>query len=734
MRAPKSVTSVQGLTFEALESRFLLSADPIGVAVPDATDAADMPAALVLDAQQAIELPSISVSNATVTEGNTSNTFASFNVTLSAPSQTAVMVDFTTSDGTAQAGTDYVTVDTTLFFQPGETTRRVFVTVRGDLTAEGNETFHVTLSNPDGAVLGNAQGLGTIVDDDAAPRPSVSVGDATAVEGNDGTTNAVFNLSLSAPSTQAVTVDYFTQNASAIAGIDYVAAVGSVTFAPGETGKQIAVALIGDSLDEFDETFLVGLSGASNGTIADGQAAGTIVDDDPEAALSISDAVLTEGTGGDQLAEFVVSLSSASAKTVTVQYGTADGTALAGSDYVAAAGQITFVAGETSKRISVFVSGDDVDEADETFSVLLSDAQNGTIADGSAAGTIVDDDEAPNVAPEFVQLGQQTVEEGRELRFVVQANDADDAADTLTFTVGPLPAGASFDAATREFVWAPVDDQSTSVTFTVTDPDGAQDVLEVALVATNAPSVVDAGADQVVGLQSVNDDDCGDGRRRGHRPEAEVSIAAVFDDFGLLDTHTATIDWGDGHTSDGSVVEPTAAADGSVKGTHTYTMAGKYTVTVTVRDDDGGVRSDQVIVEVKKPVEKRNFEARADAYTLNEDTVLRVTAAQGVLANDRKPGAAMQARLVEGPEHGSLVFNADGSFVYTPSRDYHGKDSFWYEFTDQHNVSRAVEVVLTVKDVRDKPHHHHGHHHVDWQGGWKSAWSDGFRPFGKHGR
>jgi hypothetical protein len=249
--------------------------------------------------------------------------------------------------------------------------------------------------------------------------------------------------------------------------------------------------------------------------------------------------------------------------------------------------------------------------------------------------------------------------------------------------------------------------------------------------------MVDAGPDQVVGLQTTNGDDCGDHRRRGHHPEAEVSIAAVFDDFGLQDTHTATIDWGDGHTNDGSVVESTAAADGSVTGTHTYTQAGKYTVTVTVRDDDGGVRSDQLVIEVKKPVEKRNFEARADQYKLDEDTVLRVNAAQGVLANDRKPGAAIEARLVEGPEHGRLVFNADGSFVYTPERDFHGKDSFWYEFTDQQNVSRAIEVVLTVQDVRDKPHHHdhhHGHGHVDWQGGWKSNWSDGFRPFGKHGR
>jgi PKD repeat protein len=263
------------------------------------------------------------------------------------------------------------------------------------------------------------------------------------------------------------------------------------------------------------------------------------------------------------------------------------------------------------------------------------------------------------------------------------------------------------------------------VTFTVTDPHGASDTMQVALKAINAAPMVDAGADQVVGLQDVDDHD----KHDKDKPEADVSIAAVFDDLGLRDTHTARINWGDGSaTTAGKVIEPTATTDGTVTGKHTYTKAGTYTVTVTVKDDDGGVRSDTLLVTVKKPVEKKNFEANEDQYKLDEDTVLRVSVANGVLANDRTPaGATLQARVVEGPEHGRLLFQADGSFVYVPERDFHGTDSFWYEFTDGNNVSKAVEVALKVKDVKDHP----ASCHVDWDSCWKSGWDDGFLPFGK---
>ena len=154
---------------------------------------------------------------------------------------------------------------------------------------------------------------------------SLSVSDVTLIEGNAGTQNAVVTVSLSAPSTKTVTVNYSTANGTASAGSDYQAVSGKLTFAPGQTSKSILVPVIGDRLGEPNETFFVNLSGAKNATIADGQGVVTIVDDEPR--ISINDVSATEGNSGTTPFTFTVSLSAAHDEPVTVNYATADGTA-----------------------------------------------------------------------------------------------------------------------------------------------------------------------------------------------------------------------------------------------------------------------------------------------------------------------------------------------------------------------------------------------------------------------
>jgi hypothetical protein len=225
--------------------------------------------------------------------------------------------------------------------------------------------------------------------------PAISINDVTVTEGNAGTTNATFTVTLSAASTSAVTVKYDTGNGTALAGSDYQAASGTLSFAPGDTSKTIVIAVNGDTTAEADETFAVNLSNPTSATIADGQGIGTINNDDSPPTISINDVAATEGDAGTTNATFTATLSAPSALAVTVKYDTADGTALAGSDYQSGTGTLTFAPGETSKTITVVVNADTAFEPDETFFVNLSNPTNATIADGQAIGTIKNDDQPP---------------------------------------------------------------------------------------------------------------------------------------------------------------------------------------------------------------------------------------------------------------------------------------------------------------------------------------------------
>ena len=112
------------------------------------------------------------------------------------------------------------------------------------------------------------------------PNPTVSIGNATANEGNSGTTAFTFNVTLSTTSASAITVDYATANGTATSGTDYTAAAGTLTFAPGVTSQSITVNVAGDAAVEPNETFVVNLSNATNATVLTAQGTGTITNDD----------------------------------------------------------------------------------------------------------------------------------------------------------------------------------------------------------------------------------------------------------------------------------------------------------------------------------------------------------------------------------------------------------------------------------------------------------------------
>jgi hypothetical protein len=231
--------------------------------------------------------PAVNIADAVVAEGNTGVTNVMLPLSLSFPTAQPVAVQFTTANGMAMPGSDYLATTGSVFFAPGTTNASISVPVFGDTMSESNEVFFVILTVPTNALLVKTQSTVTINDDDSFP--SVSIQDAAVVEGNVGTTNALFAVSLSASSGRRITVRYTTTNGTAAAGSDYQARTGTtLTFDPGVTNQTASVSVFGDSLGENDETFVVTLSNPVNVTIARTNATGTIVNDDPLTARSKS--------------------------------------------------------------------------------------------------------------------------------------------------------------------------------------------------------------------------------------------------------------------------------------------------------------------------------------------------------------------------------------------------------------------------------------------------------------
>lgn len=239
--------------------------------------------------------PAFSVADVTVNEGHRGITEAVFDVRLERQSiYTNASVDFATVDESAVAGRDYDARHGTLTFAAGQTRRTITIIVRGDTEHEGEaETLRVVLTNAVNARIATAAAVGTITDDDGPPM--LRVAGARLLEGHRAASTMDFNVSLSRPSTRDVTLAYWTEDASAQAGSDYLAASGTVTIAVGRMSETIKVPIQGDSQPEPVETFRVLVADAVNATLATNGATGTILDDDDVPAVSVDSLKLVEG-------------------------------------------------------------------------------------------------------------------------------------------------------------------------------------------------------------------------------------------------------------------------------------------------------------------------------------------------------------------------------------------------------------------------------------------------------
>ena len=230
----------------------------------------------------------------------------------------------------------------------------------------------------------------TIVEVDVA---TVAVAGADAAE-HDAALQ--FEVTVSRASAGAVTVRYATGGSGDTAqeGQDYARTHDTLRIPAGSMADTIEVALHDDALDEADEVLTLTLSNA-NAPLAGGGATvavtGTILDDDELPRLSIHDGQAVEGAG-DGTMLFAVTMQPVSGRVVLVDYATGQGSATAEQDYTGARGTLTFAVGSTERTVAVAIVDDHEVEAEETFTVALSNPRHADVSAASATGTITSDD------------------------------------------------------------------------------------------------------------------------------------------------------------------------------------------------------------------------------------------------------------------------------------------------------------------------------------------------------
>jgi Calx-beta domain/RTX calcium-binding nonapeptide repeat (4 copies)/von Willebrand factor type A domain len=302
-----------------------------------------------------------------------------------------------TITGTATNEVDYTKLLGTATFKVGEDTAVIDVTPTDDNFYEEPETITLTLTEDPTKYQLDPQKSASVTITDNDIKPTISVANISQNEGNNGTTNYAFNLNLSNPSTEIITLKYVTSDDTAQSDSDYTAANSIVIFNPGETSKTVNITVNGDSLSEADETFKLLLTDAVNATIVSSSATGTIVNDDsPVISIAVTDADADEPNNPGQ---FTLTRTGITTQALTVNYAIA-GTATNGTDNEKLTGTATFQSGSSTATIDVKPIDDNIYEGNETIILTLTDGGTNYKLDpvkSSGTVTIADNETRPTI-------------------------------------------------------------------------------------------------------------------------------------------------------------------------------------------------------------------------------------------------------------------------------------------------------------------------------------------------
>ena len=496
---------------------------------PEIVAATSIGSAEVLDDDAGGETqPTVSVSGSTVSEGTTSSDpfYLQWTITLSEPSDEAVTVEYRFLSGTAQAGSDAYSFNsgTSVTFAAGETSKTVLYRVDADSIDEPDETIILEAFSAQGAALAGSEPVlrstGWILDDDGTGNNlALYVSRPLVVEGDGGTRQAIFDVSLSRPAPEAFDVPFNTLDGSATAGEDYEATSGTLSFAVGQTSASVSVPIFGDTDIEPTELFtlafetpeIVAATSIGSAEVLDDDAGG-----ETQPTVSVSGSTVSEGTTSSDpfYLQWTITLSEPSDEAVTVEYRFLSGTAQAGSDaYSFNSGtSVTFAAGETSKTVLYRVDADSIDEPDETIILEAFSAQGAALAGSEpvlrSTGWILDDDGTGNNLALYVSRPLVVEGDGgtRQAIFDVSlSRPAPEAFDVPFNTLdGSATAGEDYEATSGTLSFA-VGQTSASVSVPIF---GDTDIepTELFTLAFETPEIVAATS---IGSAEVLDDDAG---------------------------------------------------------------------------------------------------------------------------------------------------------------------------------------------------------------------------------
>lgn len=621
----------------------------------------------------------LTVEDVTVNE----NESMTFTVTLNKAVSGGVVVDYAITALSATAGTDYTVISNgqLAFAGTANETQTFTIDIIDDALIETDEQLQVALSSQDSQVGDDDTAIGTIIDNDGTA--TITVADVTV----DEAAQAIVTLTLDKAVQGGFDVAFQTQAGTA-GSADYTATSGTLTFNGAANESQtVTVSLSDDQVVELSEDLSVLLTESHSLVIVPASAAINITDNDGIVTLSVEDISIDETGSG----EIIIKADKAIQGGFEVVYSLSGITAVADVDFINKTNTVSF-AGDAGEEhtISIDAIDDSEVDVDETFSFSLSTTNTLVDASDNAIITILDD-EIANRIPIAVDDDFSTDEDVILEAMDVLANDTDLADGSLMVSVYTQPTNAFVSVnADNTIKLIPEANYFGSVSFTYEVCDGESDCSSATVNVTINP-INDAPV--------LRED------------AATVNQGEVLNGDNLLANDT--------DPEDNAITINTTPVSDVSSGTLVINTDGTFTYTpnadffgvdeFTYQACDDGIPSlcsaaTVSIIVVEKEIVNLAPIAQDDAY----ETGRNETLAGSVLDNDADAdGNTLYVSItpISGPDNGTLLLEADGTFTYTPNADFDGSDSFVYQVCDDGEPSECatatVEIEIVVKDSDD---------------------------------